>query len=88
MSNTIGKDSQGNPIRYEETRYGFGFGACNVERVASWNGYVFLKIYTKHRVLEVTVTPKGQKIRATAERDAEKFEQADFEGREPTDVHL
>lgn len=65
-------------IRYEEQKYGFGYGAANVERVFSREGHVVLKVYTKHRVLELRVTPAGRKIKVVNERKAEKFEKETF----------
>ena len=82
MSNPIGMDKHGNPIRRVNTPYGFGFGACNVERTTSHNGYVYIKIYTKHRAIELHVTPEGQKIVMDCAREANKFEKEEFEREE------
>ena len=66
------------PIRYEETTYGFNFGAANVERVASHKGYACIKVYTQHRVLNLYVTPQGRKIVVANERSATQFEKDEF----------
>ena len=44
---------------YEETRYGFRFGAAHVQRYVSHNGYVTLGIETPRQQLVITVTPSG-----------------------------
>ena len=44
---------------YEETTYGFRFGAAHVQRYVSHNGYVTLGIETPRQQLKITVTPSG-----------------------------
>ena len=46
-------------IRYEETKFGFNWGAANIERCCSHKGYVFLTVRTKRQWLDITVTPSG-----------------------------
>jgi len=46
-------------IRYEETKYGFNYGAADVERLVSDNGRVLIGIKTPRRKLQVHVTKTG-----------------------------
>ena len=44
---------------YEETRYGFTFGAAKVERWISHHGYVVVGVTTPRQTLRIQVTPTG-----------------------------
>lgn len=45
--------------RMEQTRYGFKFGATEVERLASQAGYVIIGLKTPRQRVDITVTPTG-----------------------------
>lgn len=57
------------PIHYRESPYGFEWGGCCVERVASHNGAVFLEISQRNppgdrpQVLTIRVSPTGTRMR-------------------------
>lgn len=51
---------------YEETRYGFEYGAVSVERMWSHKGRVCIRLVCRgtraERYVDVEVTPKGNKM--------------------------
>jgi hypothetical protein len=48
---------------YEETRYGFRYGAATIERTASHKGYVIFTVATTAgREFVMTVSPSGRKV--------------------------
>jgi hypothetical protein len=61
-------------MRYEETRYGFNYGAADVERVASdeKKGWVALRIKTPRKSLQIYVTKTG-KVRVSDERTGKEW---------------
>lgn len=46
-------------MRYEELKYGFGWGNADVERSISYNGYRVPTVKTPRGVASITVTPSG-----------------------------
>lgn len=46
-------------IRYEETTYGFIYGAAEVTRLVSYKGSVVLMIRTPRQEMQIRITPTG-----------------------------
>ena len=46
-------------IHYREASYGFEWGACSIERVASGKWGVALSVKTPRQTLDIRVTPSG-----------------------------
>ena len=83
MDNTTNNDT-----RLTWTDYGFGFGAANAECTTRFSlkkdsgEHTVITVYTKHRAVELTVSPKGRKIHIY-EREANDYERNRIEN-DPT----
>lgn len=51
-------------IHYEETRYGFEYGAASIERMWHHGGYVCLRVVCRStgKYVDLQVSPKGRRI--------------------------
>jgi len=51
-------------VHYEETRYGFEYGAVSVERMWNRDGYVCIRIVARDsgKYVDIQASPKGRNL--------------------------